>query len=199
MEIAAVPIARDLEVLLHGTWWPFLRDRLGQFQERQRLAGGDAWLCLVLAIILAFLFARTPAAREIHVGESITPQLVAFVRGHPDHFRRPLVTTWNAGPLLWRLRPDFRVSFDDRGDFYGDPVVFATVDLYNGAAGWRMTLDKGHFDSAILDPYLELVQLLALSPDWKEVYRDKKTVVFWKAAAPAPAPGPSAMSVVRKP
>jgi len=25
MEVAAVPVARDMEVLLHGAWWPFLR------------------------------------------------------------------------------------------------------------------------------------------------------------------------------
>jgi hypothetical protein len=186
MEVAAVPMARDLEVILHGSWLPFLRDRLRQFQERQRLAGGDAWLSLILAVGLAFLFMRTPLARSIEVGVSITPPLVAFVRDHPDHFRRPLVTTWNAGPLLWRLRPGFRVSFDDRGDFYGDAVVFATVDLYNGAPGWRKTLDAGRYDSAILDTYLPLGQVLALLPDWKEVYRDKKTVVFWKITPEGP-------------
>ena len=186
MEIIAVPLGCDLEALLHGTWWPFLRDRLRQFQERQRRAQGDAWLSLLAAVVLTALFVRTPIAHHIQVGESITPQLIAFVKDHPDRFQRPLNTTWNAGPLLWSLRPGFRVSFDDRGDFYGDKTVFQYVDLYNGAPGWRKTFDEGRYDSAILDTYLPLGQLLALLPDWKTVYRDKKTVVFWRSTAPTP-------------
>jgi hypothetical protein len=191
MEVAAVPLGRDLEVVLHGTWWPFLRDRLRQFQATQRLADGDAWLSLLAAIVVGALFVRTPIAHHIQVGQSITPRLISFVKDHPDRFERPLVTTANAGPLLWNLRPDFRASFDDRGDYYGDPMVFSFVDLYHGAPGWRATLDKYHFDSAILDAYLPLNQLLGLLPDWKVVYRDKNTVVFWREAPAPPPPAPS--------
>jgi len=186
MEVAAAPIARDLEVLLHGTWWPFLRERLKEFQDRQRLAGGDAWLALIAALALTALFVRTPIAHNIEVGKSITPKLLAFLRDHPDRFRRPLTTTWNAGPLLWNMRPNFRVSFDDRGDFYGDDTVFSFVNMTTGASGWRDTLEKGNYDSAILDPYLQLNQLLHFLPEWKEVYRDNKSVVYWKATTVAP-------------
>jgi len=101
-----------------------LRERLKQFQAKQRLAGGDAWLALVAALVLTALFVKTPIAQNIHVGENVTPRLVAFLRDHPDRFHRPLTTTWNAGPLLWNMRPDFRVSIDDRFDFYGDDAVF---------------------------------------------------------------------------
>lgn len=180
VEVAAVPVARDLEVLLHGTWWPWLRERLKTFQAEQRLAGGDAWLALAAALVIAAVFTRMPETQHIEVGKSVTPKLLSFLRDHPDRFQRPLTTTWNAGPLLWNMRPGFRVSFDDRGDFYGDKTVFAFVDLYNGRPGWRETLDQGHFDSAILDSYLELNQLLRFMPEWKEVYRDDKTVVYWR-------------------
>jgi hypothetical protein len=180
MEIAAVPVARDLEIVLHGTWWPFLRERLREFQAKQRLAGGDAWLALVAALALAALFVRTPIAQNIRVGESVTPKLVAFLRDHPDRFQRPLTTTWNAGPLLWNMRPDFRVSIDDRGDFYGDAAVFSFVDMTNGSAGWEDKLKQGNYDSLILDPYLRLNKLLHSLPEWKEVYRDNHVVVYWK-------------------
>jgi len=180
MEVAAVPVARDLEVVLHGTWWPLLRERLKEFQARQRLAGGDAWLALIAALVLAALFVRTPIARDIHVGGNVTPKLIAFLKDHPDRFHRPLTTTWNAGPLLWNMRPDFRVSFDDRGDFYGDDAVFAFVNLTNGSAGWDEKLKKGNYDSLILDPYLQINQLLHFLPEWKEVYRDEHVVVYWK-------------------
>ncbi len=187
MEIAAVPIVRDLSALFHGRAFPELRDRLRLFAERQRFAGGDAWLALVAAVVLTLLFLPSAAARKIEVGKSVTPQLVDFLRAHPDRFTRPLVTTWNAGPLVWNLRPDFRVSFDDRGDFYGDKTVFSFVNLYNGVPGWRETLDKGNYDSAILDPYLQLNQLLHLTTGWHEVYRDAHAVVYWRDTS---APGP---------
>jgi len=180
MEIAAVPVARDLEILLHGTWWPFLRERLKEFQATQRLAGGDAWLALIAALTLAALFVRTPMGQNIHVGGSVTSKLVAFLKDHPDRFQRPLTTTWNAGPLLWNMRPDFRVSFDDRGDFYGDEAVFSFVDMTKGSAGWEEKLKKGNYDSLILDPYLQLNQKLHSLPEWKEVYRDQHVVVYWR-------------------
>jgi hypothetical protein len=180
MEVAAVPVARDLSALFHGRAFPGLRERLRLFAARQRFAGGDGWLALVAALALTLVFVSSPAARKLTVGKSVTPQLVDFLRAHPDRFTRPLVTTWNAGPLLWALRPDFRVSFDDRGDFYGDKTVFSFVNLYNGVPGWRETLDKGNYDSAILDPYLQLNQLLHLTTGWHEVYRDAHAVVYWR-------------------
>ena len=193
-EVAAVPVALDLQTLLNTpapasirARLPFLSDlalavgsRLEEFQARQRLAGGDAWLAFVAALIFTGLFLRAPIGREIEVGKSVSPQLVTFLREHPDRFHRPLNTTWNAGPLLWNMRPDFRVSFDDRGDFYGDATVFSFVNLTNGSAGWQEKLEKADYDSAILDPYLQLNSLLHFLPEWKEVYRDEHVVVYWK-------------------
>jgi hypothetical protein len=181
VEVGAVPVARDLELLFHGAWWPNLRERLKEFQAKQRLAAGDAWLALVAALALTAVFVRTPMAQNIRVGESVTPRLVAFLRDHPDRFHRPLTTTWNAGPLLWNMRPDFRVSIDDRFDFYGDEAVFSFVDMTaKGSAGWEDKLKKGKYDSLILDPYLRLNKLLHSLPGWKEVYRDDHAVVYWR-------------------
>jgi hypothetical protein len=185
MEVAAVPVGRDLQALCEGRAFPFVRDRLRQFTARQRVAGGDAWLAAVAAVVVTILFLSSTAARKIEVGQVATPRLLDFLREHPDRFTRPLVTTWNAGPLLWKMRPDFRVSFDDRFDLYGDDTVFSFVNLYRGLPGWRETLDRGGYDSAILDPYLQLNQFLHLTPDWHEVYRDEHAVVYWHGA-PAP-------------
>src|ERR1700677_1151660 len=46
IEIASVPLARDLEVLLHARWLPYIRERLGEFQSRQRLAGAGGRVLL---------------------------------------------------------------------------------------------------------------------------------------------------------
>jgi hypothetical protein len=140
--------------------------------------------------VAGLAFPHAGAVRKIEVGSSVTTGLLNFIRDHPDRFRRPLVTTWNAGPLLWNLRPDFRVSFDDRGDFYGDPTVFAFVALFNTDSGWRETLAQGDFDSAIVDDYLPLTNNLPLLPAWKRVYQDAKTTVFWRSGADLPAAPP---------
>jgi hypothetical protein len=190
MLVAVVPVARDLTALFDGRAFPELRDRLRQFAARQRLAQGDAWLALVAAVFVTLFFMQSAAGRHIEVGKSVTPRLVDFMRAHPDRFQRPLVTTWNAGPLIWNLRPDFRASFDDRGDFYGDKTVFQFVNLYEGKPGWQEILAQGNYDSAILDPYLPLNQFLHLTPGWHEVYRDDHAVVYWRdlnAAATAPS------------
>jgi len=194
VEVAALPVARDMEALWQLTWlsslrvwlpsfatlFDFMKDRLQQFEARQKLAGGDAWLALVVVLVITALFVRSPLAHDIQVGKSVTPKLLAFLQDHPDRIHRPLTTTWNAGPLLWNMPPGFRVSFDDRGDFYGDPYVFAYVSMTNGSPGWHEKLDKGNYDSAILDPYLQLNELLHFLPEWKEVYRDDHAVVYWK-------------------
>jgi hypothetical protein len=180
VEIAAIPVARDMDFLLQGTWMPFVRERFGEFQERQRLAGGDAWLSMLVALVLTGLFLRAPIGQNIQVGGNVTPKLVAFLQDHPDRFHRPLTTTWNAGPLLWNMRPDFRVSIDDRGDFYGDETVFNFVNTTNGSTGWEERLKKGNFDSLMLDPYLPINKLLHAIPEWKEVYRDSHVVIYWR-------------------
>ena len=66
------------------------------------------------------------------------------------------------------------------GDFYGDDTVFSFVNMTNGSAGWEEKLKQGNYDSLIIDPYLQLNQLLHFLPEWKEVYRDEHVVVYWK-------------------
>lgn len=186
VEIAAVPLARDLQALLPRAPRP-LDGILDRHQAQQRVAGGDAWLALVSAVLLAVVFVNVPRADPVQVGRSLTPQFVAFLRDHPDRFQRPFTTT-ASGPLLWALRPDFRVSIDDRGDFYGDDYVYQFIDITGGAPGWADNLKKGNFDSLLLEPNYQLNELLKSRPEWQQVWRDKDVIVYWRAAEPAPAP-----------
>ena len=179
VEVAAVPVARDLAALTVTRAFPFLRERHALFMARQRSAGGDAWLALLVTLVIGLIFVASHRAQHLQVGPSMTPPLLTFLREHPDRFTHPLTSTWNAGPLLWNLRPNFRVAFDDRGDFYGDKEVFAFVDLYNGRPGWRETLARSHATSALLEPGLELNQLLPTVPGWHEVYRTPQVIVYW--------------------
>jgi hypothetical protein len=179
VEIAAVPLARDLQAMLPVVSVT-LRDILDRFQARQREAGGDAWLALVMAVLVAVVFVNVPRAKPIEVGRIVSPQLVTFLRDHPDRFQRPFTTT-SSGPLLWAMRPDFRVSIDDRGDFYGDDYVFQFIDTVNGAPGWGENLKKGNFDSLLLEPNEQINELLKSRSEWQQVWRDKDMVIYWRA------------------
>jgi hypothetical protein len=179
IELAAVPVARDFEALLPRIWAP-MGDAFTNFEAKQRQAGADAWLALLVALLFAVLMVRAPIANKIEVGNVVTPELVAFLRDHPDRFQRPLTTTANAGPLLWAMRPDFRVSIDDRGDFYGDAFVYHFVDTTNASEGWDKKLQEGDYDSLLLDPYLPINRLVKYEPEWKLVWHDDHVNVYWR-------------------
>jgi hypothetical protein len=86
MEIAAVPVARDLEVLLHGNWWPFLRERLKGISGPATAGGRRCLARAGAALVLRRFLCGRRLRVNIHVGGSVTPKLVAFLRDHP----RPL-------------------------------------------------------------------------------------------------------------
>ena len=50
----------------------------------------------------------------------------------------------------------------------------------NGSAGWDEKLKKENYDSLLLDPGLTINQLLKYRPEWKQVWRDKDVVVYWR-------------------
>jgi len=80
-----VPVARDLEVLLHGTWCRSSRAAQG-ISGHQRRVGGDAWLALTAALVMAFYFTHNRRGPNIHVCSGITPKLIAFSRIIPTAF-----------------------------------------------------------------------------------------------------------------
>ncbi len=177
--IAAAPLARDLEFVLRRyilKGFKELEEWLDEIQATQRTAGADAWLCVVAILVAYPIFAGSEFATNIKdVGSFRVPSAVVdFVKTHLDHMRRPLTSTGNAGPLLWLVRPNFRDSFDDRGDLYGDPQVFAFIHLQTTAKGWLEILKAGHYDSAIMETDFPLAHVLDRVPGWTIVYPSKE-------------------------
>jgi hypothetical protein len=58
--------------------------------------------------------------------------------------------------------------------------VYHFVDTINGSPSWDKTLETGRFDSLLLDPNWQINQLLKYHPEWKEVWRDKNIIVYWR-------------------
>lgn len=183
--VAAVPVCRDLDAWLDALLSPALRQRIARLGTIERWNYSFLWIIPFAALVTVPLFLQSKNAASLRVGaNNITPEAIDFIRSHRAQFQRPLVTTWNAGALVYHLAPDFRVTFDDRTEFYGDSRLKPYIALLHLNSGWEKTLRDGNYDSIILDHDFPLSEALRLSPQWHLVYEDKLTLIFLPGAPP---------------
>jgi hypothetical protein len=103
---------------------------------------------------------------------------------HSDLFS---TDAWS-GYLIYKLYPGIRLFFDDRHDFYGEAFIKEYVEASGGGPHWRQILDKYHVQWVLMPADSPLVSLLRVSPDWKEEYSDKISVILSRrSVASAPA------------
>jgi hypothetical protein len=177
--VAAVPVCRELDLWLNSHLGDGLKKRLEAFAEIERTNHSALWQIPLIALVTLAVYLPGAQAKQLRVGaKNISPQAIEFLRAHRPQFQRPLVTTWNAGALLYYLAPDFRVTYDDRTEFYGDARLLPYIDLLRARPGWEKILTEGRFDSAILDNDFALTGALRKLPDWELVYEDKLAVIF---------------------
>lgn len=79
------------------------------------------------------------------------------------------------GYLLWNGIPPF---IDGRTDMYGPEFLEDTLDALFLREGWEEPLNRFDIETALLTPTAPLTQMLEQRPDWTEVYRDERAVVF---------------------
>jgi hypothetical protein len=82
------------------------------------------------------------------------------------------------GGYLMLALPERRVFIDGRNDFYGKELVeeFNTAD--DVKPGWEAVFEKYRVGWTILPPKHGLNALLALRPDWRQVYADEVAVMY---------------------
>lgn len=177
--VAAVPVCRDLDSWLDLLLPESLRQRIKRLTAVEQYNYSFLWIIPLAALLAVPFFLKSKGATSLRVGaNNITPAALDYIRTHRAQFQRPLVTTWNAGALVYHLAPDFRVTFDDRTEFYGDARLKPYIAMLRLNPGWEKTLREGHYDSLILDDNVALTQALRTSRDWRLVYEDKLTVIF---------------------
>ncbi len=177
--VAAVPVCRNLDACLNLLISPSLRQRLQRWAEIERHNLSHLWIIPAAAAIVIPCFLSGPGAKSLRVGDqNISAAAIEFIRAHRSQFQRPLVTTWNAGALVYHLAPDFRITFDDRTEFYGDARLKPYIALLFTKPGWEKTLREGAYDSIILDHDFILVEALRHAPQWQLVYEDPYAVIF---------------------
>jgi hypothetical protein len=177
--VAAVPVARDWQVWLLSCLSSSRAEKLAVFTREEARNRSHWWTIPLIGAIMACLFIHSPASRDLRVAAfNVSPGTIDYINAHRDHFRRPLTTTWNGGPLAYYLGPNFRISFDDRTDLYGDGRLQPYIGLLQLAPGWEQTLVEGGYDSAILESGYPLTQALAHLPGWRQVRQDALSVIF---------------------
>jgi hypothetical protein len=89
----------------------------------------------------------------------------------------------DGGYLIYRLAPRAKVVVDGRADLYGDRFIKDYLDVYRGAADWRVKFERLGADLAVLPLNAPIRQLLLASGGFREIYRDKHYSVLQRGAS----------------
>ncbi|MFN8036531.1 MAG: hypothetical protein U0V73_11400 [Acidimicrobiia bacterium] len=136
------------------------------------------WVVVAVVVLLGL---RNVAYEAAQPDFDLGPYPVAAMKYLDRHGmlgRRLLHDDGVGGYLIIRYWPKQRVFFDDRFDMY--PVSFSHeyFDVADGRPGWDRILRKYRIDAVVWKKDAPLAQLLARSPGWRRVHRDKVAVVF---------------------
>ena len=80
--------------------------------------------------------------------------------------------------LIYRLYPAARVFFDGRSDFYGPAAGEDYRTLLEAGRRWPEVMARYGFSAALLPLDWPLGQILERDPGWREVYRDRQSVLL---------------------
>jgi hypothetical protein len=129
------------------------------------------------SLLVAFLAFPNHRNLEAQVEEQSPVRAVEFIRAH--HLSGPMLNEWVFGGYLLWAAPEHPVFIDGRGDVYGWTGVF---DEFGAWAQLQtdphLLLDKYGISFCVLSRRSDLVVVLPLLPDWKEVYSDNVAVIF---------------------
>jgi hypothetical protein len=185
-----VPVSSLLLVLIAG---PLLGPRLGspfsafltQMKDIELNLDGHFWP--IVGAVAAFSIAANGGnagskhLMDAHFGSPRFP-VEAVNRLEQDKTWGPILAPdyWG-GYLIYRLYPKTRVVVDDRHDFYGEDFLRDYVTMIHAERGWEKFLGEHDVCCILVPRDSALANLLALSRDWKEIYRDDVAVAFDKS------------------
>ncbi len=94
-----------------------------------------------------------------------------------NHLQGPMYNSFNwGGFLIFNLR-QYPVSIDGRNDFYGPAILERANNTLKGI-DYKKDPDLARANFVLIEKGHNLVQLLAMDPDFKKVYSDHLAVIF---------------------
>jgi hypothetical protein len=131
---------------------------------------------LALAALVSLVWTGTVIARnETAVAEVFPVTAVTYLEESGLAEQRGYNSYNWGGYLIWRGLPVF---IDGRADVYGDEFMFFYRQAYDAGEQWAEPLDAYQVDYVLMESGQPLNSLLAVSPDWDEVYRDELSQIF---------------------
>ncbi len=180
--VAAPLVARELTVPLAARW-PHFAVRWRQIAAEQ--AALKAPLLYIPAICVLFVglsvagvlgFPRTLDDIRLSRGAA------EFITAHPSRFARPFNTDDLGGTLIYRFWPTLRVFIDDRIYVYGDDFVMRYFAVFYAERRWQKVLDKYRVTAAVTPSDAQCATVLRASREWKLVYEDHLSTIFFRRA-----------------
>jgi hypothetical protein len=163
--------------------------RVEPASQRTTDGGPDRFAGWVVAglVGLALAFAVQTIQQPSYDLRGFSVQAVrALAHARPLDRTRIFTTDANAGWLLAAHFPQSHVFMDDRYDMYPLNVIADYEKVAQASPQWSSTLDKYKVDAVVWPRTRPLAQLLAESPEWTRLYRDKSWVVFVRQPSARP-------------
>jgi len=136
-------------------------------------------IILVLVLLAALLKAASIYPAEVNQAafrESMPVGAVEYLRSAALPGR--LFNSYNwGGYLLWAL-PEYPVFIDPRTDLYNDEIISQWLQVARAESGWEDVLDLYGVNLVLIEKGMLVDRLLALRPDWEQVYSDEKSVIY---------------------
>lgn len=134
---------------------------------------------LILAAVAAFVwYMPSQATLQEHITSEYPVQAVRYLRDHTPPGRMFNEYAFG-GYLVWTRAPEHKVFIDGRGDVYEGAGVFADyMDVIDIKPDALAVLQSYQINSCLILQDSPLATLLAASRNWRQVYRDKLSVIF---------------------
>jgi hypothetical protein len=186
------------ETLLHArfillfvpVFAPFLAELFARWLPERQVQKSRALVnALLMACIVAGIVGFFPSKSKLQeVTKLIAPvEAASFVGSHPDLERMFTYYDWGSF-LVFDLGPARKVFIDGRLNLYEHGTVFRDylAALWTAKGFWSL-LRKYDIHSCLVPQGAMQAALLSASPQWKEVYQDRLSVIFvrnrsWSAA-----------------
>lgn len=158
--------------------WLALSANLNEPQKTSRRASILNFVILLLVLLAGAIRVGTVLANQTNIEQATFP--AAAVNWIEAQQPKPnLFNSYNwGGYLIWRLYPAYKVFIDGRADVYGDQSIEKYLSIYRTAPGWEQRLASTGVNVLLLEPDSPLAYALEGNPNWRQSFRDNKSVVF---------------------
>jgi hypothetical protein len=172
-----VPVARHLDLLLHG--------EIQRSTGDETRAGFPQWAQLVLAGGALILIANGLFSARLATDKAYPSGAVRFMKQHG--LRGNVLGDFGWGEyLIWHLAPESKVFFDSRYDMvFSDKIIKDYIDFHFDLPQGPRVLRLYAHDFVLIPPASKAYGLMTGVREWQVVYRDPSAVLFARAGSPA--------------